>query len=169
MRKHHKITLTLLAVLSAVPFFVQADRAEPEPRSVVEPSLPEPVEAPISLLAALPAREVMPDLRVDPFSPEREAQRLRARRVMAPAPIAAAVTPPNPYRFAGEVRQPGAVRRFLVRGNDIFEVSSGDLLSDGYRVDAVTATEVVLVHIATGVRQTLGADRSPSSGPPRTT
>jgi len=34
-------------------------------------------------------------------------------------------------------------------------VSAGDVLSDGYHVDAVTESEVVLVHIATGVRHVL--------------
>jgi hypothetical protein len=155
MRKHHKITLCLLAALSGVPFFVQADRVEPQRPSAVEPLLKAQVEAPLALLAALPAREGMAELRVDPFSRERQEQRTSPRRPTAPAVVAAATVPPNPYRFAGEVRQPGVKRRFLVRGNDILEVSEGDTLNDGYRVDAVTETEVVLVHIATGVRHVL--------------
>jgi len=155
MRKHHKITLCLLAALSVVPFFVQADRAEPQRMSGVEPLLAARVEAaPLALVAALPAREGMAELRVDPFSRARQDQRLSARRLTAPA-APALVAPPNPYRFAGEVRQRGVTRRFLVRGNDIFEVSPGEVLSDGYRVETVTETEVVLVHIATGVRHVL--------------
>ena len=76
------------------------------------------------------------------------------------AAAAAVVAPPNPYRFAGEVRQSGSARRFLVRGNDILEVSEGDVLSDGYRVEAVTQNEVVLLHIGTGLRQTLAQIRT---------
>jgi hypothetical protein len=155
MRKHHKITLCLLAVLCGVPFFVQADRAEPERMSGAEGLVAAQIEAPLALLAVLPAREGMAELRVDPFFRERQDQRASARRPTPPAAPATALAPPNPYRFAGEVRQPGVTRRFLVRGNDIFEVSAGDVLGDGYRVDAVTQTEVVLVHIATGVRQVL--------------
>src|SRR4051794_37752413 len=116
MCKHQTITLAFLAVLSGVPFSV---RAEP----------------PLALLAALPAREDLPELRGDPFSRERLEQRPSARRPRVPVVLAVALAPPNPYRFAGELRQPGATRRFVVRGNDIFEVSAGDVLSDAYRVD----------------------------------
>jgi hypothetical protein len=139
MRRPHQITLALLAVLSAASFSVQA-------------------EPPLALLAALPAREGLPELRGDPFFRERKEQHLSARRAPVPAAPAAAAAPPNPYRFAGEVRQPGATRRFLVRGNDIFEVNTGDVLGDGYRVEAVEQGQVVLTHMATGVRQTINAE-----------
>ena len=61
---------------------------------------------------------------------------------------------------AGEVRQSGSARRFLVRGNDILEVSEGDVLGDGYRVETVTEKEVVLLHLGTGLRQTLAQTKT---------
>jgi len=141
MRKHQRLTLVVLSLLSSISFFAQA-------------------EAPRTLFATLPSREALPPLRGDPFSRERQERRASASRPTPPAAPDAVEAPPNPYRFAGEVRQAGSARRFLVRGNDIFEVSEGDVLSDGYRVEAVTEKEVVLLHIGTGLRQTLAQTRA---------
>ena len=161
MRKYHKIALAFLAALAAVPFFVQADRAEAQRPSGVEPKVESaPMEAPLALFTALPARDGMPALRGDPFSRARQSAQPSARRTALAAPPAAVAAPPNPYRFAGEVRQSGSARRFLVRGNDIFEVSEGDVLSDGYRVETVTENEIVLLHLGTGLRQTLAQTRT---------
>lgn len=158
MRKHHKITLAALALLATLPFFVQADRPAP-PLSAntaadTAPQVEAPqTEAPRALVAALPVRAGLPQLRGDPFSPEAPTARHGTRRV--PAAALPPVAPPNPYRFAGELRQPGATRRSLARGDDILEVKPGDVLDDGYRVDAVEGHEVVLLHLASGLRQTV--------------
>lgn len=154
MRRHHKMTLAILALLATLPFFVQADRPEPPPPTGTAPQPEAPqTEAARTLLAALPVRAQMPQLRGDPFSPEAPTARHGTRSVSAAAlqPVA----PPNPYRFAGELRQPGATRRFLVRGDVIVEVKAGDVLDDGYRVDAVGESEVVLVHLASGIRHSV--------------
>jgi hypothetical protein len=140
---------------------VQSDRAEAQRPSVIEPALEvPPSEAPLAVVSALPARGGMPELRADPFSRERQERRASAARATPASEIAAVVAPPNPYRFAGEVRQPGSARRFLVRGNDIFEAREGDVLSDGYRVETVTENEVVLLHLGTGLRQALAQTRT---------
>ena len=161
MRKYQRVIFGLLALLASVPFFVQADRAEAQRPPVLEPAFETPrMDAPLAVFSALPAREGMPELRGDPFSRERQERRASASRPTPRAVPAAVEAPPNPYRFAGEVRQSGSARRFLVRGNDILEVSEGDVLSDGYRVETVTANEVVLLHLGTGLRQTLAQTRT---------
>jgi len=159
MRKQHKITLTVLALVATLPFFFQQER----PYGAGQSELAQPAEAPQSepastLAATLPVRAEMPEFRGDAFStgvlnaPRRASQTGHERQ--RPAASTPSV-PPNPYRFAGEVRQSGATRRFLVRGDAIVEVKAGDVLQDGYRVDAVDGHEVVLVHAASGFRQNI--------------
>ena len=161
MRKHQRLILGVLALLASVPFFVQSDLAGAQRPATVEPTAEAPrVEAPLALFATLPSREAPPQLRGDPFTPERQSVRPSARRTALAAPPVAVVAPPNPYRFAGEVRQSGSAHRFLVRGNDILEVSEGDVLSDGYRVETVTGNEVLLLHLGTGLRQTLAQTKT---------
>jgi len=156
MRKRQRIILGVLAPLASVPFFVQADRAEAQRSAAVEPA----IQAPLALFATLPSREAPPQLRGDPFTRDRQSLLPSAQRKVPAAAPPAVVAPPNPYRFAGEVRLSGSARRFLVRGNDIFEVSEGDVLSDGYRVETVTTNEVVLLHIGTGLRQMLAQTKT---------
>ena len=155
MRKHQKITFAVLVLLGTLPFFVPADRPEPPVQHAhAEPQAAAPqTEALFTLVAALPVRPEMPEFRGDAFSLERGKPRPAGRD--APAAAAQPPAPANPYRFAGEVRRPGATHRFLVRGSDILEVKPGDLLADGYRVDAVEETQVVLVHLASGHRHAI--------------
>jgi len=165
MRKHHKITLA--ALLGALPFFVEADRPEP-PRQPTraEPQAAAPqTEAPVTLMAALPVRPEMSEFRADPFLLTTGKPRAGARAALVAAPKPTA--PENPYRFAGEVRQSGATHRFLVRGNDILEVKPGDVLSEGYRVDAAEEMQVVLVHLASNQRHVVALSApTPASATP---
>ena len=157
MRKHHKITLAALAVLATLAYFAEPDRphASGQAQLVVQVEAPQS-EAAQSLVASLPVRADLPELRGDPFSLDGGMSRLqRASRARAAAPASAPIVAANPYRFAGELRQQGATRRYLVRGDDIVEVNAGDVLDGGYRVDAVDANEVVLVHLASGLRQSV--------------
>jgi hypothetical protein len=164
MRKHHKITLAVLALLATLPFFVQADRPEPPVQQAhTEPQAAAPTETPLP--AALPVRPEMPEFRGDAFSPESGKPRSAGRGAPGAAARPAAA-PANPYRFAGEVRQPGATHRFLVRGNDILEVKLGDLLDDGYRVDAVDDLRVVLVHPASGHRHAIALGEPAAASAP---
>ena len=161
MRKHQRLILVTLALLASIPFFVQLDPAEAQRPGAVEPAIEAPrAEAPLALFATLPSREAPPQLRGDPFSREKQSVQPSARRTSPAVAPVAVVAPPNPYRFAGEVRLSGSARRFLVRGNDILEVSAGDVLGDGYRVEAVTDNEVVLLHLGTGLRQRLQQTRT---------
>ena len=164
MRKHHKITFAVLALLAALPFFVQADRPEPplQPTRAEPQAVAPQTEAPLTLTAALPVRPEMSDFRGNPFSLASAKPRPAARDALVAGPKPAA--PENPYRFAGEVRQPGTTHRFLVRGNDILEVKPGDVLGEGYRVDAADEMQVVLVHLASGHRHAIALS-VPSAAP----
>ena len=157
MRKHHKITLAALALLATLLFFSQGDKPAPPPVQPI-PASGEAEAAHIqparTLVAALPLRAEMPQFRGDLFSAENKSPRQGARRVIA-AEVLRPTAAVNPYRFAGELRQPGATRRFLLRGDDILEVKAGDVLGDGYRVDAAGESEVVLVHVASGLRHSI--------------
>ena len=93
----------------------------------------------------------MPPLERDPFSAPTAKS---AKTAVAVAPAAPAL-PINPYRFAGELRTSGGTQRFLARGDDVFEAKAGDALDDGYVVESVSASAIVLVQRASGARQTL--------------
>lgn len=60
---------------------------------------------------------------------------------------AAPLPPPNPYRFAGTVQYGGSRKVLLTRGGErIFEVTVGEVLEPGFRVQAVTADAVTLLY-----------------------
>ena len=171
MRKHHKITLSALALLAALAFFAEPDRpnASGQSQPIVQVEAPQG-EAAQRLVASRPVRAAMPELRGDPFSPGGGMNpSRRTSRARAAAPASVPIMAANPYRFAGELRQPGATRRYLVRGDDIVEVKPGDVLEEGYRVDALAENEVVLVHLASGVRHSVarGTATAAPATPPR--
>lgn len=143
LNKQRKIAFGALAAVAALAFWPEKDRpaaAPPEPAQVREQVAH----------IAIPARDAMPELARDPFSVEAPAPKLQ-RAAVAAAPA----VPANPYRFVGELRVAGAVQRFLARGDDTFEAKAGDVLDDGYVVDSVSASAIVLVHRASGARQAL--------------
>ncbi len=153
MLEQHKTTLAVLAVLAALSFFVPAERTQAISQPGAQAPIEAPkIEAPLNLVAALPTRVELPEFPGDPFSGASLKARPAARRVAAAPAGTVPAVPANPYRFAGEVRQPGATHRFLVRGSDILEVKPGEVLDDGYRVEAVDGMQVVLVHLASGHR-----------------
>jgi hypothetical protein len=76
--------------------------------------------------------------------------------VMAPPPPAPPPPPPPPvlpYRFVGLLDDKGAVkpRVFLSFGEKLLIVSAGDSLEGGFRLDAITAQELVFTHIQNNV------------------
>jgi hypothetical protein len=147
LKMPRKIALGALAAVAALAFWPEKDRPVAAPH---EPAAAQPARArePVAHIE-VPAREAMPELARDPFSVG--APKKPVRTVVASAPA----IPANPYRFAGEMRVGGAVQRFLARGDDTFEAKAGDVLEDGYTVDAVNDKEIVLLHRASGMRQAL--------------
>jgi hypothetical protein len=75
--------------------------------------------------------------------------------VVAPAPPAPPVAPPLPFAFVGMVEK-GTPRpqAFLSKGDALLVVSLGDTIDDGaYRVDAMTASQIVFTHLPTNTKQ----------------
>jgi hypothetical protein len=50
---------------------------------------------------------------------------------------------------------PTETQIFLARGDDTFRVNEGETIGDEYRVESLKADEIVLLHLASGVRQTV--------------
>ena len=70
-----------------------------------------------------------------------------------PAPPAPPPPPVLPYRFVGLLDDKGAVkpRVFLSLGDKLLIVSAGEALEGGFRLDAITAQELVFTHIQNNV------------------
>jgi hypothetical protein len=86
MPKKHKTTLAVFAVLATLSFFVPADRTDATSQPSTQAPIAAPtIEAPLSLVAALPARAQLAEFLGDPFSPESRKAQPAARRVAAPA------------------------------------------------------------------------------------
>ncbi len=76
--------------------------------------------------------------------------------VMAPPPPAPPPPPPPPvlpYRFVGLLDDKGAVkpRVFLSIGDKLLIASAGDVLEGGFRLDAISAQELIFTHIQNNV------------------
>ena len=151
MRKHLRIILALVGALAALPFFVQAERPETPKPTKAQPVL-EALQSETPRALALPIRARMPEFGGDLVAPLENHAALPGARLAPAAVLHPAV---NPYRFVGELREPGVTRSFLARGDELFEVKAGDVLDEGFRVAAVEEKEVVLLHVASGVRHTV--------------
>lgn len=75
-------------------------------------------------------------------------------------PPAAPVTPtapPLPFTYMGKMvdEQSGKLVLYLAKGDVAYTVSSGDLIDDTYRVEAITDTELKLIYIPLNIKQIL--------------
>jgi hypothetical protein len=79
-----------------------------------------------------------------------------------PAPPPAPRAPPLPFTFVGLLEkgapQPSA---FLARGEDLIVASAGDVLDRTYRVESMTATEIVFTYLPLNERQTIALAGGP--------
>ncbi|HYP31556.1 MAG TPA: hypothetical protein VES00_06805 [Burkholderiaceae bacterium] len=75
--------------------------------------------------------------------------------VAVAAPPAAPVAPPLPFTFVGLVEKgTPKPQAFLARGDELLVVSQGDSLDNGaYRIDAVSPTQIVFIHVPTNTKQ----------------
>jgi hypothetical protein len=76
--------------------------------------------------------------------------------VVAPPPPPP-VAPPLPFTFVGMVEEgTPKPQAFLSRGDELLVVSAGDLLDNGaYRVDALSAGQIVFIHLPTNTKQVI--------------
>jgi hypothetical protein len=78
--------------------------------------------------------------------------------VAPPAPRA----PPLPFSFVGLLEKgPGQPSAFLARGEELLVVSAGDVLDRTYRVDSMTATEIVFTYLPLSERQAIALAGGP--------
>jgi hypothetical protein len=63
--------------------------------------------------------------------------------------------PPLPFQFFGRLVDNGTTVVFLNRQDDIYAVKAGDTIGGAYRVEEISASEVVLTYLPLRQRQTL--------------
>src|SRR5690348_10669264 len=117
---------------------------------------------PFKSIERLPQRADLGRQLADIFAADSPPPPLPLANVQAPP---APVPPPLPYRFAGSVLHDGKLRTLITDGDRIYEVESGDELNGQYRVETVTADEVVIVYKPLGSRHPLAAKWAFSSEP----
>src|SRR5438128_2195362 len=159
MRRPPRIAV-LIALLAGAAAWVAIDlRGPAAPTSAKAPASgasqdPGHSAAPASQATqpGIPARSVLGRIAADPFSAHSWMPRPKPAVVTAPPDP---VTPPLPYRFAGQFHRESGIEVYVARGEEIFPVKEGDTLDGQYKVDSVSATEVSFVYLPSGARQTM--------------
>ncbi len=159
MRRPPRIAV-LIALLAGAAAWVAIDlRGPAAPPSAKAPASgasqdPERAAAPASEAKqpGIPARSALGRIAADPFSAQSWLPRRKPAVVSAPPDP---VTPPLPYRFAGQFHRESGIEVYVARGEEIFPVKEGDTLDGQYKVDSVSATEVSFIYLPTGARQTV--------------
>src|SRR5712691_277722 len=178
MRRPPRIAV-LFALLAGAAAWVAIDlRGPAAPTSAKAPASgasqePEHAAAPASEAKqpGIPARSALGRIAADPFSAQSWLPR-RKPAVVSSAPPEP-VTPPLPYRFAGQFHRESGIEVYVARGEEIFPVKEGDTLDGQYKVDSVSATEVSFIYLPSGARQTIQfsalreQEFTAQGGPPR--
>jgi len=159
MRRPPRIAV-LIALLAGAAAWVAIDlRGPAAPPSAKAPASgasqdPERAAAPASEAKqpGIPARSALGRIAADPFSAQSWLPRRKPAVVSAPPDP---VTPPLPYRFAGQFQRESGIEVYVARGEEIFPAKEGDTLDGQYKVDSVSATEVSFIYLPTGARQTV--------------
>src|SRR5213596_3549150 len=179
MRRPPRIAV-LIALLAGAAAWVAIDlRGPAAPTSAKAPTSgasgdPEHAAAPASepQQPGIPARSALGRIAADPFSAQSWLPR-RKPAVVSSAPPEP-VTPPLPYRFAGQFHRESGIEVYVARGEEVFPVKEGDTLDGQYKIDSVSATEVSFIFLPSGARQTLQfsplkeQELTAQGGPPRT-
>lgn len=105
---------------------------------------------------ALPERAPLGETRAEIFGPH--TWQPPAPKVTA-AP-AAPRAPAMPYRFAGKLLQEGKLQVFLAKGDEVVSVREGDTLDGTYRVQAIDETQITLVYLPLGLKETIPVSSS---------
>ena len=158
MRRPPRIAMLIgsLAVLAAWIAIDSKTRTEPAgaPSAAPNAAVREPAtgSAQAGVKPEIPARSALSKIVSDPFSPQSWIPSLKKTQA---APPPAPVAPPLPFRFAGQLQQDSGVQVLLAKGDEVFPVKEGETLEGQYKVESVTDTEVRLLHLASGVQQTM--------------
>jgi hypothetical protein len=100
---------------------------------------------------------------VDPFSPRgwapsvpQSAAPAVSEATVAPgvvSPEVPAGPPPLPFQFVGRMNDAGNEVIYLRQGDQMILARSGDTLQGSYKVLSMSATQIELLHVATGEKQ----------------
>src|SRR6266851_2945896 len=159
MRRPPRIAI-LIALLAGSAAWVAIDLRDPAaPTSAKAPASAASQDTEHSASPAsqekqsgIPARSALGRIAADPFSAHSWMPRPKPAAVSAPPDP---VTPPLPYRFAGQFHRESGIEVYVARGEEVFPVKEGDTLDGQYKVDSVSATEVSFVYLPSGARQTM--------------
>jgi Cohesin domain len=99
---------------------------------------------------ALPERGALAKARVNLFAPLDAPGPKLAPVVAMPPEKSAPPPPPLPYRVAGQVTVGGRGEVLLTKGDRVFTARPGDMLDDGYRVEAIEPSRITLVYAPLG-------------------
>ena len=160
MRRPPRIAV-LIALLAGAAAWVAIDlRGPAAPTSAKAPATGSSRDTEQSAAASasqarqpeIPSRLTLGKFGADPFSAQSWLPRRKPAAVSAPPDP---VTPPLPYRFAGQFHRESGIEVYVARGEEIFPVKEGDTLDGQYKVDSVSSTEVSFIYLPSGTRQTL--------------
>jgi hypothetical protein len=174
-----KRLIGLIVVAGAVAAVGGLWPTQSPPGDVVQPAAPRTgseAQPSDSRFGALPSRETIGKPKGELFGsrswepPARPRPAAKAAAVAAapvePEPVAAPAPPPNPYRVAGQVVHDGTAQVVLAKGDRVVTVREGQVLEDGYRVEAIKPDGVTLVYTALDARQHLPAATALVLAPP---
>lgn len=170
--------VALIALAGIVSFYIAMQWAPTnsvESTEIVEPAKP---SARVPSSAYTPTREkdtVVPDLpKLRQANGESGGEAfatlswlpppplVRVTPPAAPPPVPVPVAPPLPFAFVGLMEKGGIhPQAFISRGESLLIVAAGDLLeNNSYRVEAITAQQVVMTYLPLNTRQTLNISGS---------
>lgn len=63
--------------------------------------------------------------------------------------------PPLPFRYLGKIIDGDQTAVFLIRGNDHYSITAGQLIDRTYRIERITDTAITITYLPLGTRQIL--------------
>ena len=107
--------------------------------------------------SALPERPLLAEARAGLFEVRSWLPPAPPQVIVAPAPPTA---PPLPYKFAGKLLQNGQLQVFLSKGDATISITPGQLLDSIYRVEAIDENKITLVHLPSGIADSIPVQSS---------
>jgi hypothetical protein len=178
-------TAALLAVLAAVAGFIAVDAANDTPVAerpsdkarLTGPAEPNPQQAAAAdapradaegfVLPERPALGKSQSLLFEsqtwqPPPPPPAPPSARVKPAPPPPPTA----PPVPYTYAGRMVHDGRQSMLLAKGDEVVAVQPGETLDSIYRVESITDTQITLVYLPLGQKQTIPVFTALAEQPP---
>jgi hypothetical protein len=148
------LCLTATLAVAAVSGIDESD-VSGEPPASRERGGPAAKEA--RLVLAKVSREPLDTVEADIFAP-RSWQPAPPPPPKPAAPVDARPTVPSlPFVYAGQLGDPqtGKLIIYLTRGDTVHTVSTGDVIDESYRIEAITDRQVTFVYLPMKAQQTL--------------